>query len=182
VVARGLFVNGRILCGTRPPEPSEEIRDQVDMQLKDPTQNERQKADHRARTSPCSGCHAFFDAYGLVLESFDAIGRYRTSYPDGMAIDPSGTLPVALGGARVADAADFATKAVGSGAFSLCMTVNMTRYALTQVATGLDRGENTVCNIDKRLSAAGGDGTFISMLREILTSRIVGVRAVGGTI
>jgi hypothetical protein len=183
VVARGLFVDGRILCNTRPPEPPTSIKDQVDMQLMDPTKNERQKADYRARTMPCNGCHEAFDAYGLVLENFDAIGKYRTAYADGAAIDPSGMLPPALGGSRVADAADFALKATEAGAFSLCMTLNMTRYALTQVAGGLDRDENTVCNANKRFGAAGGgDGTFTSMMREILTSRIVGVRAVGGTI
>jgi hypothetical protein len=182
VVSRGLFVDGRILCNTRPPEPPETIRSQVEMQLMDPTQNERQKADHRAKTDPCVNCHRYFDAYGLVLENFDAIGRYRTTYPDGMAIDPSGMLPAALGGSRVADAADFAVKATESGAFSLCMTLNMTRYALTQVAGGLDRNESTVCNANKRFSTTGGDGTFTSMMREILTSRIISIRAVGGAI
>ena len=182
VVARGLFIDGRILCSTRPPDPPAGLTNPVQMLLMDPTRNEREKAEYRAAQDSCKGCHAAFDAYGLVLESFDAIGRYRSSYADGKPIDPSGMLPAALGGAHVADAADLVTKVADSGAFSLCMAVNMTRYALTQATGGLDRSEATVCNLSKRLSAPGGDGTFTALMREILTSRTVTTRAVGGAI
>jgi hypothetical protein len=48
----------------------------------------------RHRTNPgCAGCHQEFDAYGLALEEFDAIGRYRSSYEDGTPIDVAVTLP-----------------------------------------------------------------------------------------
>lgn len=183
VVARGLFVNSRILCGQQPPEPNRDdpvVADGIDMQLMDMNSNERQKSVYRTTTSPCLGCHRSFDAFGLVLENFDAIGRFRTTYPGGVAIDASGVLPGGFGGAAVADAAAFAASVTALGAFSRCMTLNFTRYALTQVMGGLDRNEAGVCSAHKRFQA--GDGTFASLLREILVSRTVTVRSLGGGI
>ncbi|HEY3668924.1 MAG TPA: DUF1592 domain-containing protein [Polyangiaceae bacterium] len=43
---------------------------------------------HRASPA-CAGCHAFLDPMGLALEKYDGIGRYRTAYPNGSAIDDS---------------------------------------------------------------------------------------------
>ena len=46
------------------------------------------------RTDPlCASCHTRLDPIGLGLENFDAIGKYRTKYANGDAIDASGTLP-----------------------------------------------------------------------------------------
>ena len=49
-------------------------------------------AAHRAAPA-CAGCHNFLDPMGLALEQYDGIGRLRTTYPDGSAIDPSTELP-----------------------------------------------------------------------------------------
>ncbi len=43
---------------------------------------------HRSDPS-CAGCHALFDPFGLALEQYDGIGRFRTTYPNGSAIDPA---------------------------------------------------------------------------------------------
>jgi hypothetical protein len=58
---------------------------------KNPTDTIRQMlAEHR--TSPaCSACHALMDPVGLGLESFDGVGRYRTT-DKGQPIDASGDL------------------------------------------------------------------------------------------
>jgi hypothetical protein len=43
------------------------------------------------QTNPaCASCHAMFDPFGLALENFDAVGRWRTS-EGGAPIDASGT-------------------------------------------------------------------------------------------
>ncbi|MBC8133616.1 MAG: DUF1588 domain-containing protein, partial [Deltaproteobacteria bacterium] len=173
----------RILCAAQPPEPNRDdpvISTGIDMQLMDANSNERQKSVYRTTTSPCFGCHRSFDAFGLVLENFDAIGRFRTKYDDGTVIDASGTLPQTFGGAPVTNAAEFAAKVTTLGAFSRCMALNLTRYALTQVVGGLDRNEAGVCGAHKRFLS--GDGTFSSLLREVLVSRTVAVRSIGGGI
>jgi hypothetical protein len=74
VVARGLFVRGALMCLPKIPGPPASVQTVVDMQLNsDSTQAEL--AEFRGMTQPCSGCHSQFDRFGLVLESFDAIGR-----------------------------------------------------------------------------------------------------------
>ena len=49
-------------------------------------------AEHR-ENPPCAACHTILDPIGLGLENFDAIGRYRSEYANGDAIDASGMLP-----------------------------------------------------------------------------------------
>jgi hypothetical protein len=45
---------------------------------------------HR-QNQPCAGCHALMDPIGLALESFDGIGRWRST-EDGTPIDAAATL------------------------------------------------------------------------------------------
>jgi hypothetical protein len=47
---------------------------------------------HRAKPE-CSPCHNTLDPVGLGLEHFDAIGRYRETYDNNVAIDTAGQLP-----------------------------------------------------------------------------------------
>ena len=35
----------------------------------------------------CAACHSSFDPFGLSLEEFDGIGKFRTAYADGTKID-----------------------------------------------------------------------------------------------
>jgi hypothetical protein len=42
------------------------------------------------RTNPaCAACHALFDPFGLALEQYDGIGKFRTTYANGTSIDPA---------------------------------------------------------------------------------------------
>jgi hypothetical protein len=49
-------------------------------------------AAHRVDAT-CGACHNTLDPIGLGMENFDGIGRYRTTYGNGQAIDSSGMLP-----------------------------------------------------------------------------------------
>ncbi len=55
-------------------------------------QNIRQRLEMHRKNPVCAGCHATFDAIGMALENFDAIGQYRPTYPNGAAIDASGQI------------------------------------------------------------------------------------------
>ncbi len=46
---------------------------------------------HRTAKS-CRQCHAKLDPLGFALENYDPIGRWRTQYENGAAVDPSGVL------------------------------------------------------------------------------------------
>jgi hypothetical protein len=49
-------------------------------------------AAHRTNAA-CGSCHNALDPIGLGMENFDGIGRFRTAYGNGQAIDASGMLP-----------------------------------------------------------------------------------------
>lgn len=176
VVSRGLFVNATMLCAQQPPEPPASVLDQVDQQLNDKAATQRQKADYRGMTSPCSGCHQFFDAYGLVLENYDAIGRYRTTYatfPGMPAIDTSGTLPAVAGGTKIQNVFELVQAVTENGRFSHCVAVNLMRYALADA--GLLPSED--CAVAKANTAfRATDQSFSSLIKEIAVAQTVSTR------
>jgi hypothetical protein len=175
VVHRGLYVNGNILCGPEPPPPPMSVTAQVQMQKSDPNATERQKADLRRTTSPCNGCHPNFDPFGLVLETYDGIGRYRKTYPGNVAIDTSVDLPESAGGGTAKDVTEFVTKAASNGVFSRCMTTNMLKYAL-----GEGEASATDCSVkDIHVRFGNTDQTFASLIREIAVSKALSVRGNG---
>jgi hypothetical protein len=47
---------------------------------------------HRAAPA-CNACHSVMDPFGLALEQYDGVGKFRTAYTDGTVIDPSTSLP-----------------------------------------------------------------------------------------
>jgi hypothetical protein len=74
-VTRGNYVLTNLL-GTPPPEPPPNVPalpEVTDEKLSMRARMERHRSD-----SACAGCHALMDPIGLVLESFDGIGRWRT--------------------------------------------------------------------------------------------------------
>jgi len=175
VVSRGLYINSNVLCNQTPPPPPPSVAAQVEAQKANVTDTERQKSLYRQTTAPCNGCHSFFDPYGLVLETFDGIGRFRTSYANGTAIDTSVTLPDFSGGGTAADVTEFVTKVAGNGVYTRCLTTNMMKYAL---------GEGPVtandCSVKEVHDAfLMTDQSFASLLRQIALSKTLSVRGMG---
>lgn len=78
---RGVWLLERILHDPPPPPPPNvpEV-DLTDPRVLEMTPKERM-ADHRNH-SACQSCHARIDPWGLSLENFDAIGRFRTTIDD----------------------------------------------------------------------------------------------------
>ena len=87
-VHRGLFVRNRLLCQVTPPPP-----DDVDARAPkpDPNHTTRERLAHHASEPYCRGCHRLMDPIGLGFESYDAIGRYRTT-ENGRPVDASGEI------------------------------------------------------------------------------------------
>ena len=124
-VARGLAVNRAVVCEVNPPFP--QVTNPVTGQLgPDPEvaaaiagladQSELEKARYRAARAKCAGCHQQFDPYGMVLEPYDAVGRFRSTDLAGRPIDERWTttaLPQSVGGAKVTSAAEAAQRARG---------------------------------------------------------------------
>ncbi len=116
-----------------------------------------------------------FDPYGLGLENFDVIGKYRTMDPEGRPIDASVTLPANAGGAEVLDAAGMADASLPATRFVSCMTKNFIAFALAEGSAALDSCATVA--IKDRFDKS--DKSFSSMIREIALSKTLGTRAPG---
>ena len=177
VVGRGLAVNAALLCAQNPVFPeglADEIAAvnalQVDL-------SERQKADARATTVPCAGCHSAFDAYGVALENYDIIGRFRTADEKGRAIDASVLLPPNAGGASVPNAVEMAKTLAAGDAFATCMAKNIISFALAEGGGGLEScATKTVAE-----NFAASEGTFGDLVKIIASSNVFQLRTAGGS-
>jgi hypothetical protein len=178
VVGRGLLVNGRMLCVPSPsfPENLQEEIDAVEQQLEHAT--EKEKAEYRAQNNTCGGCHRNFDAYGLVLENYDALGRFRTTDAEGRPIDTAVTLPDIVGGVEISSANQLAAEIAENGAFERCMALNFMQFALADGVVKLDG-----CALDAvvRNHEKSSARDLTSLIREIAVSKTLSVRSAGGS-
>jgi hypothetical protein len=120
---RGRFIREALLCTPIPLPPGD-----IDIVLEDPPADmpltKRQRLElHRTETR-CASCHQYMDPLGLPLETFDAMGRYRTT-DRGLPIDPSGD----FNGQPVADARGLGQAAGVSLAVARCMVRKYYAYA-----------------------------------------------------
>jgi hypothetical protein len=89
LVNRGAYFRTEVLCAPVPAPPPNVV---PEANFADETATGREK--FAAHTQPaCAGCHQLFDGIGFAMESYDAIGRYRTT-DRGKPIDPSGAIPL----------------------------------------------------------------------------------------
>ncbi len=206
VVGRGLALNAALVCSQNPPPPTDPailgvIADQEGW-------TEKEKADFRAdpmRGTVCAGCHGQFDAMGMVLENYDAVGRYRTADKDGNPIDANWTvakLPTAFSydqdGDQVPDRATVSTPEQfaeallrmeptwGTNALTRCMTMNFINYALADEGQGSARAEQpdhptNSCAVRAVTNAfeALPEKSFSALVAEIVASDTLSIRTPG---
>ena len=123
----------------------------------------RARLDEHKRNATCANCHLRIDPLGFPLEAFDAIGRTRTTYQDGLAVDVTG---------------EFADKSTIVGADGLLrylqgkepqvmktLAKKMIGYALGRTVLASDRP------LLDELTAAGGSATFSDLATKIVGSR-----------
>ena len=75
---RGKFIRESLTCQTVPPPPPGVNTAAVDAPTSTPM-TKRQRLELHRSAAGCAVCHALMDPLGLPLESFDAIGKYRTT-------------------------------------------------------------------------------------------------------
>ena len=173
VVARGLAVGSTILCASNPPAPPQTLTDQIaTVTTMLANSSEREKSLYRQTTAPCSVCHTTFDPYGLVIENFDLIGRYRLVDDQQRPIDASTTLPSDAGGGQVKTAVEFAERVTSNGVFASCVARNLMKFALAD--GNVERGDCAVQAVTQKFLA--GDKTFAALLREIAASQTLAMR------
>ncbi|TXH06548.1 MAG: DUF1588 domain-containing protein, partial [Candidatus Moraniibacteriota bacterium] len=89
-ILRGTWVS-EVLLGEplpKPPKNVPQLPDSVPVNL-----SERQLTELHVSAPGCSNCHRRIDPFGFAMESFDAIGRYRTADRSGHAVDSTTNLP-----------------------------------------------------------------------------------------
>jgi hypothetical protein len=169
---RGLLVDTVLLCM---PDPGADARRLAD------AQTGQQQVALRAAQPACNSCHAQFDPYGLALENYDDIGRYRTIDGEGRPIDAQTTLPAAVGGGAVANAVELAQELAANPAFTNCMARALLQYALVDPGTSVDvplPPQQTGCataDVVQRYQRAGGGG-FGDLVRATAASPAFALR------
>lgn len=166
VVGRGLWIHA-LICQQAPAFP-EEIPNQPTTPT-NPNPTERERSEFRQETDGCKECHVEFDAYGLALDEFDAIGRYRSQDSQGRPIDVRVTLPAAAGGGEVTGGVGLST-AIAGEVFTNCLAQRFLQYAAPQSQQGNDAH---TCEVDA-LADAGqlpADASFADLLKSVALSR-----------
>jgi hypothetical protein len=126
-VKRGAIVRRKLLCQDLklPTTPGLTIV----VPAPDPTKTTRERFAAHSASPSCAGCHQLLDPIGFAMESFDAVGRFRTT-ENGKPIDTSGAL-VAAGDADGAftDAAGMVALLANSKTVADCFQRQLFRFA-----------------------------------------------------
>jgi hypothetical protein len=177
VVGRGLLINDTMLCGEKFSFP-EDLKDTITtINTSLAGKSEREKAEYRMMQPICGACHKSFDPFGLVLENFDVIGKYRSLDEHGRAIDSSAKLPENAGGATVPNAVVMAETIANNGAFAACVAKNLILFGL---AEPIALGTNSCATRAVANAFSASDGSFSALVRAVAVSKSLGSRTPGG--
>ncbi len=165
VIHRGLLVRERMLCQTPPPPPANVNRDPTQIEQAGPNATARQNyAKFAADNVSCNACHQFFQPLGLAFESYDAVGKYRTMDPGGMALDLTGTLDQAGDATGMyTDVIDMASKLANSKMAQYCFTQQYAEFAFGR-SISLDQEACTIRQMGDYVTQQGGQ------IRQLLAS------------
>ncbi|MCU1327017.1 MAG: hypothetical protein JWN34_2387 [Bryobacterales bacterium] len=161
IPVRGKWVLENLL-GTPPPPPPPDVPVLKEAGLgKDVSLRERLEQ-HRSDPS-CSGCHNMMDPIGFGLETYDAVGKWRTHDGD-VKIDASGTLP---GGRKFDGVAGLRQILKGqSDAFTRNLTEKLMTFALGR---GLEVSDRAA--VDKIVRQVAADNyRFSALVRGVVNS------------
>ena len=139
-VRRGVWLLERLLHDPPPPPPP----NVPDLDASDPDFRGltlQQKLQRHREPGSCQNCHRKIDPWGLVMENFDATGRWRETVSLGsraQPIDASVTLP---GGKTIANAAELKQFLRGERAeqFSRALVYHLLTYSLGRAPDFGDR-------------------------------------------
>jgi hypothetical protein len=92
VVERGRYFREEILCEGVPDPPPTVL---IDPQFGNATLTKREQLAIHEKEPACAACHKLIDGFGLAMENYDAIGRFRTEdavMGGTKPIDPTGKI------------------------------------------------------------------------------------------
>ncbi len=123
IVKRGKWILGKLLCQQLPAPPA---NTPSFTPTADSGKTVREQFEIHASAPACNTCHSVIDPVGFGLESYDAIGAYRTM--DGsLPVDTKGNMP---GGATFNNADGLAGLIKGDDKFTRCVATKMVQFGL----------------------------------------------------
>jgi hypothetical protein len=158
-IHRGIFVRTQLLCQDLPPPPPD-----VDLDIEQPKPglSTRERFAAHTKNASCASCHKLIDGIGFGLESYDALGRFRTM-DQGVPVDARGELVSTDVDGAFVGGAQLAKMLAGSGEVRRCFATKWTTFALARAITEADR-----CGIDGLSKAfADSKGDIKSLLVSI---------------
>ncbi len=156
---RGKFIREAIMCGHVPAPPGA-VALELPETLDTPS-TKRERLELHSTNKTCATCHAYMDPLGLPLETFDAIGRYRTT-EQGLTIDSSGEFD----GVPVADAHELGTVMSSSETVATCLARKYYSYAVGHKVRKVD--EVVVQSLAEAFEASGY--RFGALIRDIVVT------------
>ncbi|MFM2419153.1 MAG: hypothetical protein RL385_3876 [Pseudomonadota bacterium] len=127
---RAKWVLEELLCSPVPPPPANvkaDLEGDAAANAAAAIENVRKRLELHRSDPGCAGCHAGLDPIGLALESFDAIGRSRSTYENGDPVDTLGSLP---DGTSFDGPLELADVLSNDARFVPCATHKLVTYAL----------------------------------------------------
>jgi hypothetical protein len=133
-IFRGIAIREQLLCVELPPPPPG-----ADALLEPPsaTKTTRERLQMHRTNAECASCHSLMDVLGLGFESFDDIGRYRTT-ENGIKIDDTGKLIGTDSDGDFKGPIELAKKLSQSPQVQKCVATQWFRYALGRMNGDLD--------------------------------------------
>jgi hypothetical protein len=162
---RGLFVSQTWLCQLIPPPPP-------GVPVTPPEGlTARQRAELHRSSPACAACHQLFDPYGIALEQFDNIGRFRTT-DQGLPIDVSTT----VFGRDIDGAADLGRELSANPAVTDCLVKHYLDYAIAEPLSSLALDSCSVREVSQAFRD-GPDPAFSGLIREVARSTVLLTRS-----
>jgi len=141
------------------------------------TWTQRAQVEQRMALPECAGCHVRIDAFGLALENYDIIGRFRTQGDQGQPIDASATLPAAFDYHPVNGGVDLSRTIAQSYTYTACLAQSFLHDGLPSIYPPPALDGCAVTDVTARF-AASPDQTFSTLIREVALSPVLRRRLV----
>ena len=159
IVRRGLWVNQRLLC-REIPDPPANVNTSLTNVLSE-TATQKQKLDEHRKNPDCATCHNMIDPPGVALESFGALGQFRSMYPAGQPVETAGTL---VSGESFTDAASLAKVIVEQPTFVPCVAKRIAPIAVGRMTEAGD------CIVQSVADVVAADFGFRDLILRVVTA------------